>query len=185
MGRLDRILFNDSWIDKLPESAYTYLCTSFGDHAPMLLYLKTTPNSGPKPFRFYNYWMECEGFSSLLQSSWSNQYSGYPLYKLICKLKALKGALKTWSVECQVHSPRQKIDIVRATLSLVQQQIHLTPMDVQLQEEERKLTSELEYWFGLEESRLKQKSREQWLNLGDKNNKFIYAMTKSRHSFLP
>jgi len=34
VGMLDRILCNDSWIDKLPESAYTYLCTSSSDHTP-------------------------------------------------------------------------------------------------------------------------------------------------------
>jgi len=66
VGRLDRILCNTSWIDKLPESVYAYLCSSSSDHAPMLLQIKPTTNSGPKPFRFYNYWKECEGFSDIL-----------------------------------------------------------------------------------------------------------------------
>ena len=51
-----------------------------------------------------------------------------------------------------------------------------------LLDEERNLTKELEYWLGLEESRLKQNSREQWLNLCDKNSKFFYAVIKSRYS---
>ena len=57
--------------------------------------------------------------------------------------------------DCQVHTPKKRIDDVRATLSLVQQQLHLNPMDVHLQDEERNLTTELEYWLGLEERRLK------------------------------
>lgn len=49
-------------------------------------------------------------------------------------------------------------------------------------EKERKLKSELEKRVMIEESILKQKSRIQWLKLGDANTTYFHASMKSRVS---
>ena len=132
-GSLDRILCNHAWIDLLSESNYTYLNHAINDHAPILLQLKAPTNSGPKPFRFYNYWMKCEGFNDFLQSFWTKKFEGYPIFQLICKLKYLKIGLKTWVNDYQHHTPRKQIELVRSKLTNIQQKFFVSPSDVLLQ----------------------------------------------------
>ena len=163
MCRLDMILCITSWIGLLPESNYKYLSPASSDHAPMLLHINSPTNSGHKPFRIYNYWMKCAGFQELLQISWSKKYTGYTLFQIICILKKLKIAIRGWSQESQVHFARNQIEVIRNKLALMKQQLDASPLDENLHDEERDLSLQLEHWFGLEESRLKQKSREQWL----------------------
>lgn len=49
-------------------------------------------------------------------------------------------------------------------------------------EKERKMKSELEKWVLIEESILKQKSRIQWMKLGDANTTYFHVSMKSRVS---
>jgi len=46
--------------------------------------------------------------------------------------------------------------------------------------EEKTLKKELDKWMRLEEEQLRQKSRETWLKLGDRNTKFFYSAIKVR-----
>ncbi|XP_059310624.1 uncharacterized protein LOC132061973 [Lycium ferocissimum] len=55
-------------------------------------------------------------------------------------------------------------------------------LDSSLIEEEKGLRGLLEKWGGIEESIYKQKSRIQWLKVGDSNSKYFYASMKNRHS---
>ena len=73
ISRLDRVLCYDQWIDILPDSHHVYLNHATSDHAPMLVLLKASPSS-PKPFRFFKYWMQCEGFSDVLLKIWREFY---------------------------------------------------------------------------------------------------------------
>ena len=64
VGRLDKLVCSDHWLYILPHSYYEYLCTSTSDHTPLLLHLHQVTEAGPRPFRFFNYWMNCECFCS-------------------------------------------------------------------------------------------------------------------------
>ena len=96
-GRLDRALVNNEWIDLLPNSYYAYLNCASSDHCPILLHLLPKMDSGPKPFKYFNYWRNYEGYEGIIANAWNIQVHGNPLYQLISKLKGLKQALKAWS----------------------------------------------------------------------------------------
>ena len=55
VGSFDRVLCNHLWIDTLANSFYEYHNHATNDHAPMVLHLIEKINSGPKPFRYFNY----------------------------------------------------------------------------------------------------------------------------------
>jgi len=67
--RLDRCLCNDGWLNLFPVSYYEYLPWSTSDHSPMLVHMLCNSNSGPKPFKFFNYWLQCAGFLEVLASA--------------------------------------------------------------------------------------------------------------------
>ena len=52
LGRLDRVLCNQSWIALLSYSFNKYHSLASSDHAPITLHLLTVQDAGPKPSRF-------------------------------------------------------------------------------------------------------------------------------------
>jgi len=74
------------------------------------------------------------------------------------KLEALKASLREWSKQ-GISSPEDRINIIRKTLKQVQDDLASQPLSMELQKHEVQLQSELSVWLGLEEYRLRQKSR--------------------------
>ena len=54
--------------------------------------------------------------------------------------------------------------------------------NTQLQREELDLQEELGIWLANEENQWRQKSREPWMHLGDRNTKFFYSVVKARQN---
>ncbi|XVF77249.1 hypothetical protein PTKIN_Ptkin14bG0027900 [Pterospermum kingtungense] len=67
--RLDRFLIGASFIMQFPNLVQKLWPKSLSDHNPVTLEsLKS--NWGPIPFRFYNHWMDLDGFRELVKSQW-------------------------------------------------------------------------------------------------------------------
>ena len=179
-GRLDRMLGNGKWIEILPNSYYIYLKASTSDHSPILLSLINKRLSFPKPFRYFNYWADCEGYQTTVSSAWDVQFQGNPIYQVIMKLKNTKTKLKIWSGS-GFSSPKHTIQLLRTELLHIQESLDLDPSSQALQVKESELKKDLAHWLDMEESQLQQKSRELWLRLGDRNNKFFHASLKHRY----
>jgi len=63
-------------------------------------------------------------------------------------------------------------------LKEVHDKLGTDPINIQLQKEDLKLQDELGTWLANEESQMRQKSRESWMHLGDKNTRFFYSVIK-------
>lgn len=79
VGRLDRTLVNQDWINSFPISYCQYLPTLTSDHSLMVIHMQNLPVSGPKPFRFLNRWCNSEGFLDTVKEGWS-----LPVQEEIC-----------------------------------------------------------------------------------------------------
>ena len=64
------------------------------DHSSALISVGIMQSFGPKPFKFFNYWLNHEGFLNWVDNGWFIQVEGYPMYRLYVKLKAVKVVLK-------------------------------------------------------------------------------------------
>ncbi|XP_019248683.1 PREDICTED: uncharacterized protein LOC109227949 [Nicotiana attenuata] len=94
-------------------------------------------------------------------------------------LKCVKAALKQLNSK-EFINVNQKINSIREGLKEVQgiMKDHNAPS--RLFEEEKEMLYQLEKWDKIEESIYKQKSRIQWLQLGDTNNAYFFASMKRR-----
>jgi len=116
---------------------------------------------------------------------------GSPLYQVVCKLKKLKFAIKEWNKNSldspgakknSLDSPGAKIQEIRKKLEKLHNDMGSDPLNFLFQQEELKLQADLAVWLAYEEKQMKQKSRESWLQLGDRNTKFFYSVVKTKQA---
>lgn len=61
--KLGHLLTNEIWLGKPLFSNIEFLQPGVADHNLMVLKLSEMEDAGPKPFKFFNYWVVKEGFS--------------------------------------------------------------------------------------------------------------------------
>ncbi|KAL2251973.1 UNVERIFIED_CONTAM: hypothetical protein Sindi_2319600 [Sesamum indicum] len=87
--RLDRMLINDRWMARFPNTFYSVLTPCTSDHSPMVLYGDRQQQYGGM-FRFDNYLARSPEFIPSVQNIWQHNIIGTPMYTVTRKLKALK-----------------------------------------------------------------------------------------------
>ncbi|XP_075084750.1 uncharacterized protein LOC142168002 [Nicotiana tabacum] len=75
---------------------------------------------------------------------------------------------------------REKVQTIRRQLQETQEKMQDPDHQTSLFDTEKELRGKLEKWGVIEESIMRQKSRTQWLKLGDSNSAYFYACLKNR-----
>jgi hypothetical protein len=60
------------------------------DHSPALVSVGTLKSFGPKPFKFFIYWLEHKDFLNWIKEGLSIPCSGVPMFPVYRKLKSVK-----------------------------------------------------------------------------------------------
>ncbi|KAF5442560.1 hypothetical protein F2P56_035204 [Juglans regia] len=161
-ARLDRILMNNSCATNYPSTCMEYLSRSSSDHAPMVMWLdKPSTRYGPSPFRFQEMWTRHEDFFNCVKTVWEEEAMGTGLWKLACKLKKLRVALKQWNVNVfgwtHTHIDQLEKEIVDLDSRLQvegSEEVDLALLAAKL---------ELAEWTRREEVRLSQIAKQRWV----------------------
>ena len=170
--RLDRGVASISWRLAFPKATITHLEATKSDHTPILLDTHPKDSFAHRPFRFEAVWLRDESYHSVIENAWNIEASGSDFVKLYKKQASTRDALRKWNKKvfsrCQdrINSLLQKI-----------KQIQDKPPSHANDLTEQSLQMELLEWLVRSEVLWRQKSRELWLKLGDKNSKFFYLFT--------
>nr|TKR98075.1 hypothetical protein D5086_0000206760 [Populus alba] len=110
---------------------------------------------------------------ALVSTSWNSQVNGNPMYQLTTKLCILKAAL------CKFHHQHTKniaSRVATAQTAWQDAQLHMdsNPTSIEAKTIERSCATLYMQLCKDEESLLKQRSRINWLKLGDRNTKFFH-----------
>ncbi|KAI0510197.1 hypothetical protein KFK09_010797 [Dendrobium nobile] len=178
--RLDRVLFNDAWINDINVTNVHHLSRTLSDHSPLLITIKNSPTNANSTFRFQNMWLLNSSFFEIVDHNWNahlhpdNSIVG--MNRLWFKLKRLKQVLNWWNhnifknlftnihiaENCvQLNEISWQNDPSDANLSKLQQS-KIDLVSLQVHEET--------YW--------KQKAAARHLVEGDSNTKYFHALTK-------
>ena len=174
--RLDRVLCCPHARLKWHEATVTHLPFLASDHAPLYIQLEPEVRGNPRrrPFRFEAAWLSHPGFKELLSSSWQREISTPEA------LKKLHQTLRRWNKEVfgDVQMRKEKLmGEIKAIQDLLDQR-----HDDALLKKEEELLKEFECVLEQEEMLWFQKSREKWIDLGDRNTKFFHTSTVVRRS---
>ncbi|GKV27391.1 hypothetical protein SLEP1_g36564 [Rubroshorea leprosula] len=179
MSRIDRFLMSEEWILNWSDVKQWGLSRSVSDHCPILLKNESI-DWGPKPFKFFNAWLDQPGCKEIITEVWnSTKVMGWNGYILKEKLKRTKNKLKQWSrnaiseVDRKVKEAEKEI----AAIDEKGEKGQLSPQDV-----EQRKNYFLELWknIKIKESMWQQKSRKMWLKERDANTKYFHTCVKGR-----
>lgn len=178
-SRLDRMLVNGEWISKWPNSILKRGGRTISDHCPIFIEA-CLKDWGPKPFRFFNYWMQHHSYESFVEEKWrSFSIHGWGGYILNEKLKLLKGELKSWKekslgkLDSSIEDKKEEIekwDILDDAFGL----------DSEEAEKRASAMTDLLKEMGWREAQLFQKARIKWTLEGDLNSRFFHKWINSR-----
>jgi hypothetical protein len=98
--KLDTVFANEYWMSSFGSTAVEFLARGISDHSPVVIIVGILQIFGPKPFKFYNFWMEHKGFLDWVKEGWNTYVEGAPMYKMYVKLRAVKVVLREKNPVC-------------------------------------------------------------------------------------
>lgn len=180
-SRIGRGLVNQSWIDLFGDVEACLLAPSLSDHSPILIEAKQEQIGGRRPFRFLNVLASHHQFLEVFSECWRRNMTGNSIFQVWQKLKQVKVGLKQLNVR-HLENVKQQVAAASASLSQIQQRLGDDISNSLLQAQEKEGIQKWKYWMDVEESVYKQKSRVDWLKLGNSNTHFFFAAMKQRKS---
>ncbi|XP_071687285.1 uncharacterized protein [Rutidosis leptorrhynchoides] len=98
-SKIDRFLVNNSFLRLWEDLSVNALDRHLSDHCPLVLRDKLI-DYGPKPFKVFDEWLNCEGIDKIILDAWGQPIRGSRKdYIFRDKLKNVKFALKEWSIK--------------------------------------------------------------------------------------
>ncbi|XP_059315493.1 uncharacterized protein LOC132066132 [Lycium ferocissimum] len=181
---LDRGLVNAEWMLNLQYSEILIMEPGCSDHSPLCITCLDEGERKPRPFRFMNHLIGHADFLDIVKETWGVESQTCTMREIWQKLKLMKQKMKVLNsnilnstefrgVDAKVKHYRQQLQHLQENMTVPGQ-----PQDVLQYERETKM--ELEKWMSIEESIMQQKSRIQWLKLGDANTTYFFASMRNR-----
>jgi len=178
MRKIDRVLVNNLWSLHFSYSEANFLTSGISDHSPMVVKV-IQPVLRRKPFKFFDFWMEHPSFQAIVNQVWEAPGEGVPIFRLVTKLKALKGRLKQLNRD-SFSSISERVAQSRNALRLAQVDLQQDPTNILLAELEKNHRRTFVELKSQEEAFFRQKSRIRWLENGDKNTKYFHHSVTTR-----
>ncbi|KAH0778089.1 hypothetical protein KY290_009500 [Solanum tuberosum] len=132
-----------------------------------------------RPFKFLNHLAQHGEFQRTVQMAWQQSHNTSTMYGVWQKLKRVKITLKELNI-VEYQGVETRIRMYRQQLHDLQSTMRQPGQSTEILQLEKEVKENLEKWLNIKESILKQKSRVQWLQLGDGNTTYYHASLKSR-----
>lgn len=169
--RLDRAMANSEWALAYPSGRSEYLRFEGSDHRPLVTSFDPIKKTRKGLFRYDRSLKDNIEVKNLVIEAWENS----PNLSVESRLQNCRAAIINWSKEHHLNSQKEIFSL--------RDQLEEAMCDNQVpQENIEKLNQKLLIAYRLEEEFWKQRSRQLWLALGDKNTGYFHAATKGRRA---
>ncbi|WJX68825.1 hypothetical protein P8452_53158 [Trifolium repens] len=179
-SRIDRVLGNVDWFQLNLDSTLTIMDPGISDHALLCLseHVHMQTPLMKSHFKFLNCVTHMPNFSDSVAQSWNVPLNGKPMFVLWQKLLRLQPVLRKLSKHItgiNITLTKARDDLTQAHILLLLDRMnphHITQV--------KRYTEEVIKWSDMEEQMLRQKSKIDWLRLGDGNNRYFHASVKAK-----
>lgn len=137
------------------------------DHCPLMIKMEDEEQRPRAAFKYCNALGTHYSFHTLVQKAWDIHILGYNMFKVVQRMKNLKGRLRNLHKK-EYHNMIEQVNVARDDLKMAQVQLHAHPMDTNLQQEEKRFRKEFQKISYTTEVMLMQRSKATWLRLGMK-----------------
>ncbi|XP_060972563.1 uncharacterized protein LOC115717820 [Cannabis sativa] len=172
--RLDRALCSHEWLLDYASARVINLPIAISDHAPIILDTHLFSARGFIPFRFFEAWSWEDLCKKEIANAWS--FSGVnATASFIQNIHNSRKALQAWKKNLKGVNEGDIKDLEKR-LEWVQNH----PITDAFREEDSRIHAQLSVSWSKLESMCRQKSKETWLSLEDRNTRFFHAATVIR-----
>ncbi|GJR54457.1 hypothetical protein Tco_1404978 [Tanacetum coccineum] len=178
LKKLDRVMANVEFSDSFIGSYAVFQPYRISDHSPAVLRIPLATKHPPKTFKFVNVTTTLPRFKEFVNVGWGALFSGFHMYRVVKKLKSLKKPLRQLLYE--KGNLHENVIKLRFELDRVQSDLDLDPFNNDLRDEEAIYVRAFMDALIMEERFLKQKSKVEWLRVGDSNSTYFHKSVKGR-----
>ncbi|KAI0524767.1 hypothetical protein KFK09_004152 [Dendrobium nobile] len=181
---LDRVLFNNDWVNVFNATKVVHLSRTLSDHSPLLINVNLNSASSTSRFRFQNMWLAHNSFINVVHNNWSAPVfpdnSIYGMRRLWAKLKRLKVVLNWWNknefknIFSNIKEVEERINVLKACC-----QNDPTDVNFAVLKEAKLVLTNLQYQ---EETYWKQKAAIKFLAEGDNNTSYFHALVSKKRA---
>ncbi|XP_060972261.1 uncharacterized protein LOC133038194 [Cannabis sativa] len=172
--RLDRAIGSADWIANFLNAGVMNFPISISDHAPIFLDVNMFACKRYIPFRFFEAWTRVDSCKSTIEDAWTNMDLD-PNRRINLNLGRTRQALQACKKN-RFGDIEHSIKIMENCLLIIQSQ----PLSDDLMKEEAEIQNSLAEAWRIKEDMWRQKSRDLWLRLGDRNSRFFHASAAVR-----
>ncbi|XP_076956487.1 uncharacterized protein LOC143631690 [Bidens hawaiensis] len=179
LSKIDRFLVCPGVMNLWPEACLRVLPRFLSDHRPLILIMKES-NFGPRPFRFFNSWLDRKDFEETVRVACGKWQSCGPAdLALVNKFKMLRNVIKVWwgITKGKKGDREQTLKDELENLETEMESRDLSEEEEWIRMESLKDLTELAM---LKVKDLKQKSRVRWAMFGDDNSVFFHSFINNR-----
>ncbi|XP_062114340.1 uncharacterized protein LOC133825405 [Humulus lupulus] len=162
-SKLDRVFFNEDWLDIFSSVIAAAHWEVSSDHCAVILKQTGISNEGFAPFRFYNMWTSHPQFRSTVLTNWN---------------KALR--IKGCGLDQIIGDVARNFEDSKAEFQKARSDLFSDPQNQILASAERvsfQIFKQQETIYG---SYLRQKSKIEWIQFGNENSSYFHAYIKQR-----
>ncbi|XP_071739373.1 uncharacterized protein [Rutidosis leptorrhynchoides] len=178
LKKIDRVLANDVFISNFMNAHVIFQPYRISNHCPAVLKIPVGLKSNPKPFKFSNYIVNHENFKMVVEEEWQANVQGHLMYRVVKKLRNLKKPIRKlmWS-KGNLHD---RVLRCRGVLDDARKALDNDPFSSHARSHASQALKDYNLAIIEEESFLKQKSKIEWLGVGDHNSSYFHKVVKGR-----
>ncbi|KAF7154187.1 hypothetical protein RHSIM_Rhsim01G0110800 [Rhododendron simsii] len=178
MERIDIAFANARWREIFDTALVMVEVAVGSDHNPLILNTDFSLNKVKKPFKFESFWTTDEACKQIIDDMWAQNVAGSDMFRLCKKLRGCKDKLKEWHKK-NFEDLRLQIAVLKDHLEDIQKKSEVGFSPERYIEEKVVITKLADLWQK-ESMFWHQRSRVNWLRMGDRNTRFFHLTTIQR-----